>query len=75
VARKTVANDSAADLKRVTIRMPYDLHAALIRRREETGRSLNDLMVEATARLVGVSVPQLAKGVPGPRPKRTRVKK
>jgi hypothetical protein len=56
------------ELKRVTIRMPHDLHVALLRRREETGRSLNDLLIEAAAHLVGVPVPPMPKGIPGRRP-------
>jgi hypothetical protein len=57
-------------MRRVTIRMPHELHAALLRRREETGQSLNDLVVEATAKLVGKPVPQIQKGIPGRKPGR-----
>jgi hypothetical protein len=50
--------------------MPHDLHAALLRQREETGQSLNDLLVEATAKLVGMPVPNIQKGIPGRKPRR-----
>jgi hypothetical protein len=56
--------------RRVTIRVPQDLHAALLRKREETGQSLNDLLIEAAAGLVGMPVPQIQKGIPGPKPGR-----
>ena len=52
----------------VADRMPHDLHGALLRRQEETGQSLNDLLIEAAARLVGVPVPPMPKGIPGRRP-------
>jgi hypothetical protein len=68
VAKRKVAQESMEELKRVTIRMPHDLHGALLRRREETGQSLNDLLIEAAARLVGVPVPPMPKGIPGRRP-------
>jgi hypothetical protein len=67
-ARKKEEPLQQGDLRRVTIRMPADLHAALLRRREETGQPLNDLLVEAAARLVGMPVPQIQKGIPGPKP-------
>jgi hypothetical protein len=57
-------------VRRVTIRMPRNLHAALLRRREESGHSLNDLLVEATAKLVGMPVPEIQKGIPGRKPGR-----
>jgi hypothetical protein len=50
--------------------MPPDLHAALLRRREESGESVNDLLVEATARLLGLPVPEIQKGIPGRKPRR-----
>lgn len=56
------------EVTRVTIRMPAELHAALLKRREGTGHSLNDLLVEAAARLLGVPVPEMPKGIPGRRP-------
>jgi hypothetical protein len=55
-------------VKRVTVRMPHDLHAALLRRRKEAGHSLNDLLVEATAKLLGLPVPEIPKGIPGRKP-------
>jgi hypothetical protein len=59
-------------IRRVTVRMPADIHAALLRRREETGQSLNDLLIEASARFVGLPVPAIPKGVPGPKPERKK---
>jgi len=56
-------------ITRVTIRMPVDLHAALLQRREASGQSLNDLLIEAAAKLVGVPVPEIPKRIPGPKPK------
>ena len=67
MAKRKVAQESMEELKRVTIRMTNDLHGRS-RRREETGQSLNDLLIEAAARLVGVPVPPLPKGIPGRRP-------
>jgi hypothetical protein len=57
-------------ISRVTIRMPADLHSALLLRREETGHSLNDLLIEAAARLLGLPVPEIPKGLPGPKPRK-----
>jgi predicted HicB family RNase H-like nuclease len=68
VAKRTGA-ESATETKRVTIRVPSVLHDALWRRREETGQSLNDLLIEAAAKLVGMPVPEVPKGIPGPKPK------
>lgn len=68
MAGKKDAQQSA--IRRVTIRMPHDIHAALLRRREETGQSLNDLLVEAAATLVGMPVPKIQKGIPGRKPGR-----
>jgi hypothetical protein len=59
-------------ITRVTIRMPSDLHSALLQRREETGHSLNDLLIEASAKLLGLPVLTLPKGVPGPKPGRKK---
>lgn len=58
------------DLTRVTARIPRSLHDALARRRDETGKSQNDLLVEAIARFLDVPVPMIAKGIPGPKPRR-----
>ncbi len=60
------------NLRRVTIRIPTDLYDALWRKREQTGKSLNDLLIAAIANLVGTAAPQVKKGVPGPKPKRTK---
>jgi hypothetical protein len=68
VARKKESAPSG--LRRVTIRMPHDLHAALLQRREESGESLNDLLVRATAKLLGIPVPEIQKGIPGRKPGR-----
>jgi hypothetical protein len=68
VARKREPPQSG--VRRVTIRMPPDLHAALLRRREESGESLNDMLVEATARLLGLPIPAIQKGIPGRKPGR-----
>ncbi|HKB38588.1 MAG TPA: hypothetical protein VKD72_19245 [Gemmataceae bacterium] len=57
-------------IRRVTIRMPSDLHKALLRRRDETDESLNDMLVAATARLLGLPVPEIQKGIPGRKPGR-----
>lgn len=54
----------------MTIRMPADLHSALLQRREESGHSLNDLLIEAAAKLLGLPVPEIPKGLPGPKPRK-----
>jgi hypothetical protein len=69
VASKKQQEPEAA-LKRVTIRMPADLHSALLQRREETGHSLNDLLIEAAAKLLGLPVPELPKAIPGRKPQK-----
>jgi len=68
VARKKDAQESA--MRRITIRMPHEIHAALLERREVTGQSLNDMLVAAAARLVGISTPRIQKGIPGRKPGR-----
>lgn len=70
MAKRKAAEAPEAEFKRVTIRIPPALHDALWKRREETGQSLNDLLIEAAAKLVGMPVPQIEKGIPGPKPKR-----
>jgi hypothetical protein len=57
-------------ITRVTIRMPADLHEALLRRREESGQSLNDLLIGAAAKLLGMPVPEIPKGIPGRKPRK-----
>jgi hypothetical protein len=57
-------------IRRATIRMPTDLPAALMQRREETGQSLNDLLVEAAAQYVGIGALPIKKGIPGRKPAR-----
>ena len=49
------------------MRIPGDMHAALLRKREETGKSLNDLLIEGVALLLGMSV-KIQKGIPGRKP-------
>lgn len=64
-------SDNAGDeLMRVTVRVPKALHDALAQRRHETGKSQNDLLIEAIARFLEVPVPSIAKGIPGPKPRR-----
>lgn len=55
-------------IRRVTIRMPGHLHEALLNRRDETGESVNDMLVVATACLLGLPVPTIRKGIPGRKP-------
>jgi hypothetical protein len=50
--------------------MPTDIHEALLSRREEAGQSLNDLLIEAAAKLLGVAVPEIPKGIPGRKPRK-----
>jgi hypothetical protein len=57
-------------MRRVTIRMPHGLHDALLRRRDETRQSLNDMLIEAAAMFLGLPVPQVRKGIPGRKPRR-----
>ena len=57
-------------ITRVTIRMPAHLHSALRQRRVETGHSLNDLLIEAAAKLLGIPVPEIPKGIPGRKPRK-----
>lgn len=59
-------------ITRVTIRMPSDLHSVLLQRREETGNSLNDLLIEATAKFLGIPVPEMPKGIPGRKPRKPK---
>lgn len=59
-------------ITRVTIRMPADLHAALLQQREQSGQSLNDLLIEAAAKLLGIPVPAIPKGIPGRKPGKQR---
>jgi hypothetical protein len=68
VAKQKGEQAPQSALKRVTIRVPQDIHDALMRRREETGQSLNDLLVEAAAKFVGMPVPKIPKGIPGRKP-------
>ena len=71
---KTGAGEEKMDeLRRVTIRIPANLYDALWRYREQSGQSLNDLLIEAIANLVGTPVPQVKKGVPGPKPNRKKM--
>jgi hypothetical protein len=65
---KRKRQEAEGGITRVTIRMPTALHATLLARREETGQSLNDLLIEAAAHLLGVPVPAMTKGIPGPKP-------
>jgi hypothetical protein len=53
-----------------SIRIPRELHDALCKRREQTGKSLNDLLIEAAANFVGIPVPALPKGIPGRKPRK-----
>ena len=73
MARKKSAQESEEGVKRVTIRIPLALHDALWDRREQTGQSLNDLLIEAAAKLVGMPVPQIEKGIPGPKPRGSKI--
>ena len=57
------------EVKQIAVRLPKVLHDALWQRRLETGQSLNDLLIEAAAKFVGIPVPPLVKGVPGPKRK------
>jgi hypothetical protein len=50
--------------------MPADLHLALLHRREQTGHSLNHLLIEAAAKLLGIPVPEIPKGIPGRKPRK-----
>jgi hypothetical protein len=68
VAKKKA--EPRGSIRRVTIRLPSDLHEELLHRRDETGESLNDMLVEATARLLGLPVPEIQKGIPGRKPRR-----
>lgn len=61
-----------SELMRVTIRIPKCLHDRLTRRRDETGKSQNDLVLEAIAKFLDVPVPTIAKGIPGPKPRQRR---
>jgi hypothetical protein len=70
VARRK-KQETEGGITRVTIRMPADLHSALLQRREESGHSLNDLLIEAAAKLLGLPVPEIQKGVPGPKPQKS----
>jgi hypothetical protein len=72
VANSRVGKTKMDEVKRVTIRIPADLYNALWRHRERTHQSLNDLLIEAIANLVGTPVPQVRKGIPGPKPKRKK---
>jgi hypothetical protein len=48
--------------------MPTSLHEALLHRRKERRKSLNDLLIEAVAKLLRIPVPQIQKGIPGRKP-------
>lgn len=65
---------TVSGIRRVSIRMPTPIHEALLQRREETGQSLNDLVIEAAAKLLGVPVPAVPKGIPGPKPKKQEMR-
>ena len=74
---RTIAQAQALDALLDSRRRPLDLvvrlrvdDAALMQRREETGQSLNDLLVEAAAQFVGMGVPAIKKGIPGRKPAR-----
>lgn len=58
------------EVVRVTIRVPAALHRALWDKRQQTGQSLNDILIEAAATLLGIPVPTLQKGIPGPKPRK-----
>jgi Ribbon-helix-helix protein, copG family len=66
---RNVHDEPGGQIKRITIRIPADMHDALSKHRDMTRKSLNDILIEAIAQLLGRPAPQLAKGIPGPKPK------
>jgi hypothetical protein len=72
VTDSTGDQEPADETRRVTIRLPAALHEALLTHRNRVGKSLNDILIDAIAKLVGVRAPQLKKGIPGPKPKKRK---
>ena len=70
MANKGEGKIPTGGMTRVTIRMPSSLHEALLQRREQTAQSLNDLLIEAAAQLLGLPVPHFPKRIPGRKPTR-----
>lgn len=56
-------------LVRVTLRLPASLHDQLSNKRGVSGPSVNDLIVEAVAKYLGVPVPEVSKRLPGRKPR------
>ena len=53
MADSTLNRAPVEEMRRVTIRLPMALHEALLTHREQSGKSLNDILIEAIAKLVG----------------------